>query len=443
MGSAEARVCAECGFRTPKWLGRCPECGAWGSLDRVRADAAPTVAPAETTPWPQIDPAGAERCSTGIVELDRVLGGGLMPGAVILLGGEPGIGKSTLLLQAASRFVETGASALYASAEESTAQLRSRGDRLGVRSERLRVTAESRVDSLLAAAEQLDPGLLIVDSIQTVHTQSTDAAAGSVVQVRESAARLAAFAKRRGVPVILVGHVTKDGGLAGPRVLEHLVDAVLQFDGDRHHEHRVLRAKKNRFGAIDEVGVFQMTDGGLLEVPDPSALWLAARPVGSPGSAIFASAEGSRALLIEVQALVGEPAPGPPRRYAAGFDVQRLSLLLAVLERRAGVALCSRDVFVNVTGGIEIEEPAADLAVLLALASSARGISLPIDSALFGEIGLTGEVRTVPRMEARVREATRVGFERVVGPRGGGGLTKPRVIEVDDLSAAITALLGP
>jgi len=358
--------------------------------------------------------------TTGIADLDRVLGGGLVPGAVILIGGEPGIGKSTLVLQAASAISEAGHAVLYVTGEESAAQLRLRGDRLGVRSASLGVLVATDVEAVCEAAERVRPSLLIVDSIQAVRCPDLPSVPGSVAQVREAATRFVAVAKASGVPVLLVGHVTKDGSLAGPRTLEHVVDTVAYFEGDRHHAHRILRTLKNRFGPTDEIAVFTMTERGLDAVLSPSEVFLAERLRGSPGSAVHAAIEGTRPMLVEIQALVGEPTHGTPRRTSLGVDPNRVAMILAVLNRRAGLEVSTRDVFVNVTGGLRVDEPGADLAVAAALASSERGQSLEDGWTLMGEIGLTGEIRGISRIETRLREASRLGFRSAIVPAGAG-----------------------
>lgn len=417
-------VCTQCDHRTRKWFGRCPECGEWDALaQRSETDspgrARSSVESTSASPYPEIATFEQPRSSSGIGELDRVLGGGLVHGAVVLVGGEPGIGKSTLLLQAASACAEGGRTVLYVSGEESLAQLRSRGDRLGVRSPRLLVAAETDVDGVLEVAGASRPSLVVVDSIQAVRCSGLESIPGSVSQVREAASRFVAWAKSTAIPVLLVGHVTKDGSIAGPRVLEHVVDTVLRFEGDRHHDHRLLRAHKNRFGPTDELGVFEMTENGLVEVTDPSRLLLAERSEGAPGSAVLAAVEGTRPLLVEIQALAGEPIQGSPRRTVLGVDSNRVALILAVLQRRIGLELGNRDVFVNVTGGISVLEPAADLAVALAVVSSALQKPLPPRLAAAGEIGLTGEIRAVSRMEIRLRETRRLGFESALTPASG------------------------
>jgi len=437
-------VCQQCGFASGKWHGRCPSCDAWDSL----VEEAPSTARGRTpavvaTPIPYPEVAGKElvRTSTGLPEFDRVLGGGLVPGGVVLVGGEPGVGKSTLLLQTASALADAGRTVLYASGEESPAQLRLRGGRLGVRSPRLLVLAETDVDAIAEAARRSRFDVLIVDSIQAVRCGELASVPGSVGQVRESAARLVTLAKSTGLPVVLVGHVTKDGSIAGPRALEHVVDTVIQFEGDRHHAHRILRALKNRFGPGDEIGVFAMGDSGLRGIDNPSEVFLAERAPGAPGSAVLAAIEGSRPLLVEVQALVGERANGTPRRVTLGVDAGRVAMILAVLARWAGFDLVGRDVFVNVAGGLETTEPAADLAVALAAASSLTGRALAERMTILGEIGLSGEIRGVARLDARLREASRLGFDTALVPQGAapGASSGLRLIPVLHLAEALEA----
>lgn len=438
--AASSWTCQQCGQRSGKWLGRCPGCDAWNSLVEEAAPRGRDPRPARAVaplPYPEIRASDAARASTGIPELDRVLGGGLVAGAVVLLGGEPGIGKSTLALQAAERLAQEGGKVLYVSGEESAAQLRLRGDRIGVRSPRLHVLAETDVDAVVEAARALGAGAIVVDSIQAVRCGDLESVPGSVGQVREAAQRFVGFAKACAVPVLLVGHVTKDGAIAGPRTLEHVVDTVLHFEGDRHHAHRLLRAHKNRFGAADEIGVFTMGDDGLRGVGNPSEIFLAERPRGAPGSAVLAAVEGTRPLLVEVQALVGEAAAGPPRRTALGIDGGRLALILAVLQRRAGVDLSGRDVFVNVAGGLTVDEPAADLAVATACASSLSGRPIPDRWTIVGEIGLSGEIRSVSRLDVRLKEAARLGFRTALVPASSAssapdGLTLAPVRHVAD-----------
>jgi DNA repair protein RadA/Sms len=429
MKAKNVFVCQECGSQSPKWLGRCPECGAWNSFVEERVGE-PATAPAGGNRYAGLVPGGSgaklyadvesetsARLPTGIGELDRVLGGGIVPGSMVLLGGEPGIGKSTLLLQAAANVARTLGPVLYSSGEESEHQVKSRGERLGVGRAPLYLLAETCLERILEELGRLRPALLIVDSIQTIFSMRMQSAPGSVGQVREAATQLLFAAKSQNVPIFVVGHVTKDGALAGPKALEHVVDTVLYFEGARHQSHRVVRAVKNRFGAVSELGVFEMTSEGLRQVPNPSELFLAERPVNTPGSAVHCSIEGSRPLLVEVQALVSASTFGNARRMASGIDQGRLSLLLAVLEKRAGLNLAGEDVFVNVAGGMSIDEPAADLSVAAAVASSLRNRVVGQATAVFGEIGLAGEVRGITQAGLRVREAAQLGFQRCVLPR--------------------------
>jgi DNA repair protein RadA/Sms len=433
-------VCQECGAQSPKWLGRCADCGAWNSLVEERsqgAEGAAAVAhryagtgqPGGARLYSEIDLEHHPRLTTGIVEFDRVLGGGVVPGSLVLLGGEPGIGKSTLLLQAAANMARTAGPVLYSSGEESEHQIKSRGERLAVGDAPLYLLAETCLERILEEIARIKPALVIVDSVQTVFSLKFQSAPGSIGQVREAATQLLFTAKGQNIPTFLVGHVTKDGSLAGPKALEHVVDTVLYFEGERHHSHRVVRAVKNRFGAVSELGVFEMTAAGLRAVPNPSKLFLAERPANAPGSAVMCSIEGSRPILVEVQALVSSSTYGTARRMASGLDQQRLSLLLAVLEKRAGLNLAGDDVFVNIAGGMTVDEPASDLGVLVAIASSVRNRVISPTTAVFGEIGLAGEVRGIAQAELRVREAAQMGFDRCVMPeanidpahRGEGG----------------------
>jgi len=418
-------VCQECGAQSPKWLGRCPDCSAWNSLVEERAEA-PALETAsrysmgpsgKATLYADVEASAAVRLSSGIDELDRVLGGGIVPGSMVLLGGEPGIGKSTLLLQAAANVARSIGPVLYSSGEESEHQVKSRGERLGVGRAPLYLLAETCLERILDEAARIRPALVVVDSIQTVFSLKLQSAPGSIGQVRESATQLLFSAKGQNVPTFLVGHVTKDGSLAGPKALEHVVDTVLYFEGERHHAHRVVRAVKNRFGAISELGVFEMTSGGLVGVPNPSQLFLAERPADTSGSAVLCCIEGSRPLLVEVQALVSSSTFGNARRMASGIDGSRLSLLLAVLEKRAGLNLAGEDVFVNIAGGLSIDEPAVDLSVAAAVASSLRNRPVAAATAVFGELGLAGEVRGATQAGLRVREAAQLGFRRCVLPR--------------------------
>ncbi len=450
-------TCTECGTQQPRWLGRCPGCGAWESLVEESAapeqplhgdllQQAPQFGAATPIPLAEVDPSAAPRIPTGIGELDRVLGGGLVPGSVLLLGGEPGIGKSTLCLQLAAQLQQGSGRVLYVTGEESPEQIRLRAERLGEIPGSVLVVSETRVERLAEPWREVRPSLVLIDSIQTMSTERVASAPGSVAQVRESAALLAATAKRHGTVLVLVGHVTKEGVIAGPRVLEHLVDAVLSFEGDRGHAFRLLRASKNRFGSTQEVGVFSMGDSGLAAVENPSELFLAERHAGAPGSVIVPVIEGSRPMLLEIQALVAPAGYGTGRRTCLGIDDARVALLLAVLDRRAGVDLLSCDVYVNVTGGVRIAEPAADLGVALALASSRLDLPVPSDVAACGEVGLGGEIRRVGRIPLRLREAARLGFERVLLP---AAMASPAVgaqgpsatgIAVADVAAAVAWL---
>ena len=408
-------------------MGRCAECGAWNALVEERVtEPAPAGAGAHRYAslgavgsaklYAEVETANALRLTTGIDEFDRVLGGGVVPGSLVLLGGEPGIGKSTLLLQAAGHFAREVGPVLYASGEESEHQIKSRGDRLGIGAAPLYLLSETCIERVLEEIARLRPALVVVDSIQTVFSIKFQSAPGSIGQVREAATQFLFAAKGQNIPTILVGHVTKDGSLAGPKVLEHVVDTVLYFEGERHHSHRVVRAVKNRFGAVSELGVFEMTGAGLRPVPNPSQLFLSERASGTPGSAVLCCVEGSRPILVEVQALVSTSTYGNARRMAIGIDQNRLSLLLAVLEKRAGLSLAGDDVYVNIAGGMSVDEPAADLSVAAAVASSVRNRGLAPATAVFGEIGLSGEIRGIPQAPLRIREAVQMGFTRIVLP---------------------------
>ncbi len=454
-------VCQKCGAQSPKWLGRCVECGAWSSLVEEHAERSSdggqtaatghryAVARSSSVAQLYADIAIEQhaRLSTGIGEFDRVLGGGVVPGSLVLLGGEPGIGKSTLLLQAAANMARTIGPVLYSSGEESEHQIKARGERLGVAEAPLYLLAETCLERILEEIARLKPSLVIVDSIQTVYSLKFQSAPGSIGQVREAATQLLFSTKAQNVPTFLVGHVTKDGSLAGPKALEHIVDTVLYFEGERHHSHRVVRAVKNRFGAVSELGVFEMTQAGLRPVPNPSKLFLAERPSNAPGSAVLCSVEGSRPILVEVQALVSSSSYGTARRMASGVDQQRLSLLLAVLEKRAGLNLMGDDVFVNIAGGMMVDEPASDLGVVAAIASSVRNRPVPATTALFGEVGLAGEIRGVTQAGLRVREASQMGFTRCLMPeanidpkdRPGGGC---ELVGVRTVGEALEQLLA-
>ena len=441
--------CDECGAQLPKWAGRCPECGAWNCIQEVPAQPAPPsragysgVETADILDLASIPPEQAVRRATGIGELDRVLGGGLVQGSVVLIGGDPGIGKSTLLLQA-SAALGRESSVLYVTGEESPQQVSLRAYRLGVPGKGVHLLAETQVERILQHLAHRPPRALILDSIQTLFTDRLESAPGSVSQVRESAAQIVRWAKGTGTAVFLVGHVTKEGALAGPRVLEHMVDTVLYFEGEPGSPYRLVRAVKNRFGAVNELGVFLMTDQGLKEVPNPSAIFLARHDQPVPGSMILVTREGTRPLMVEVQALVDESPLANPRRVALGLDPNRLSMLLAVLHRHGGVPLFDQDVFVNVVGGVRIQETAADLAVLLAVLSSYRDVPLDLQLAVFGELGLSGEIRPVPNGPDRLREAAKHGMKRVIAPKGNvpkGGIPGLEILEVQALREALEGL---
>ena len=427
---ASTHVCSHCGHASPKWFGQCPGCGEWNTLVE---EAAPPAAdgkrprsrarPVQPVLLSDVRAPAVERLATGIGELDRVLGGGLVPGSLVLLGGAPGIGKSTLTAMALGRLAAAGRRTLYVTGEESAAQVKLRAQRLGPDALRVPIVAETALDTVLATLEAEPPEVCVIDSVQTLHAAGLSGTAGSVGQVREVADRLARVAKQRDVAVVLVGHVTKEGALAGPRVLEHLVDCVLQFEGERERTYRTLRALKNRFGSTNDAGVFEMRGEGLVEVLDASARFVAAA-TRAPGSAVLAAMEGSRPLLVEVQALVSPSELVPPRRVCAGIDRNRLALVLAVLSRHAGVSTGTADVFVNVVGGVRVDEPGADLALALAVASAARGAPLggepagQTPPACFGELGLTGELRPVAHADRRLAEAARFGLEPVIEPEG-------------------------
>ncbi len=419
-------ACQACGFESSKWLGRCPDCGEWNSFVEERQEVAvpgkgrPSAASlgpaARPLPYALVDGAEAARSPSGIGEFDRVLGGGIVPGSMVLIGGEPGIGKSTLLLQVAHLLARHGGPVLYVSGEESERQIKLRGERLGIEGGALFLLGETSLERILEHVDELKPKALVVDSVQTVYSQKFPSAPGSISQVREVATQLLFIAKGRGVTTFLIGHVTKDGSLAGPKSLEHIVDTVLYFEGEKHLHHRIVRAVKNRFGAVSELGVFEMTGAGLVPVPNPSALFLAERREGSAGSAVVATLEGSRPMLVEIQALVSPSSFGTPRRMSLGIDPNRTSLLLAVLEKRVGLELLSDDVFVSIAGGLEVPEPAADLGVAAALASSFRNRPVAPGTVMFGEVGLAGEVRGVGQAGLRVREAQQMGFTRCLLP---------------------------
>ena len=445
--TANVYVCQSCGAVAAKWSGRCDACGAWNTLvEEARADTGPRSLDGGRGTRLTLEPlagatAEAPRHATGITEFDRVVGGGLVPGSALLVAGDPGIGKSTLLLQIAAGIAIGGASGAYITGEESVAQVRLRAARLSLAEVPVGLAAATAVRDIVATLDRPDPpALVVIDSIQTLYLDALDSAPGTVAQVRGAAQHLIRLAKRRGFVLVLIGHVTKEGMIAGPRVLEHMVDTVLHFEGERGHQFRILRAVKNRFGPTDEIGVFEMTEAGLAQVPNPSALFLADRDGDVSGAAVFAGMEGSRPVLVEIQALVAPSSLGTPRRAVVGWDANRLAMILAVLEARCGVAFAGADVYLNVAGGLRIAEPAADLAVAAALISSRNERPLPPETVVFGEIGLSGEVRPVARAEARLKEAAKLGFGRAVGPsrRGrGGGIPE---IQIDEIAHASSLL---
>ncbi len=447
-------VCQSCGGQTRKWLGQCPECQAWNSLveERFRPTAQPGTAATiisqirSTTPiaYDTIESQDDSRMTSGIDELDRVLGGGIVAGSLVLIGGAPGIGKSTIVIQMADQLGRQGLKVLYVSGEESERQIKMRGERLGLAAENLFLLPETNLQAILGEIDKLRPDLVIVDSIQTIYSERIESAPGSVSQVRDVAAQFMMFAKQTSTPVFLTGHVTKEGSIAGPKTLEHIVDTVLYFEGDRHHNHRIIRAAKNRFGAANEIGVFEMTNAGLIPVSNPSELFLQERPENATGSVVTVCMEGTRPMLVEVQALVSGGKFGTGRRMAQGFDHNRTSLLIAVMDKRLGFQLSADDVFINVAGGIEIDEPAADLGVIASIASSFRNIQVEPEIAVFGEVGLTGEVRGVLQAQARAREAQTLGFKKLILPESNKkGLEKllgMRVVGVKNLEQVMDEL---
>lgn len=441
-------ICSACGAESSKWAGQCGDCGEWNTLSeqlkpvvsKGRAGGYSGSAATVTT-LASIETEAAPRVSTGLTELDRVLGGGLVQGSVVLIGGDPGIGKSTILLQTLTHLAQSG-NALYVTGEESLSQVAMRGRRLELPLDRLCVMAETQVEAIIATAEREQPAVLVVDSIQTIYTEALQSAPGGVSQIRESAALLTRYAKRSGCALFLVGHVTKEGALAGPRVLEHMVDCVLYFEGESDSRFRLIRAVKNRFGAVNELGVFAMTDRGLREVANPSAIFLSRYDQPIPGSVVMVTRDGTRPLLVEVQALVDE-AFSHPRRVAVGLDQNRLAMLLAVLHRHGGISSQGQDVFVNVVGGVKVMETGSDLALILAVTSSLRGRALPAELVVFGELGLSGEVRPVPNGQERLREAAKHGFTRAIVPRGNAPkqpIEGLEIIAVGRLSEALDAI---
>ena len=448
-------VCQNCGSQSRKWTGQCSDCNEWNTMVEERYRAASNAAAAgggfasrltQVSPvaFSTIEPQDDARSSSGIEELDRVLGGGIVAGSLVLIGGAPGIGKSTVVIQMADHLGRDGSKVLYVSGEESERQIKMRGERLGLTADNLFLLPETNLQNIVAETEKLRPDVVIVDSIQTIFSEKIESAPGSVSQVREVAGEFMMFAKRTGTPVFLTGHVTKEGSIAGPKTLEHIVDTVLYFEGDRHHNHRIIRATKNRFGAANEIGVFEMTNTGLVPVGNPSELFLQERPEGASGSVVTVCMEGTRPMLVEVQALVSGNKSASGRRMAQGFDYNRTSLLIAVLEKRLGFQLAGDDVFVNVAGGLEIDEPAADLGVIAAIASSFRNLQIDPETAVFGEVGLTGEVRGVLQAQSRAREAQTLGFKKLIVPASNKvGLEKLlgiRVVGVKNLEEALEEL---
>jgi DNA repair protein RadA/Sms len=451
---ATVYVCQNCGHQERKWLGKCPSCNEWNTLAEekfrdygkanLRAVSAFALREVKPMIYGEIESQDEVRISCGIEEFDRVLGGGIVPGSLILIGGEPGIGKSTLVAQAADKLSAAGRKVLYISGEESERQIKMRGERLGLTAENLFLLPETNLENILSETDKLKPDVVIVDSIQTVFSMKVESAPGSVSQVRESAAQFLMLAKTTGIAVFLIGHVTKEGSLAGPKTLEHIVDTVLYFEGERHHNHRIIRAAKNRFGAANEIGIFEMTGKGLITVANPSEMFLQERPESVAGSAVTVTMEGTRPMLVEIQALVSSTKFGTGRRMTQGFDQNRVALLIAVLEKRLGFNLSQEDVFVNVAGGLELDEPSVDLGVIAAIASSYRNLVIDADTVVFGEVGLTGEVRGSMQAQVRAREAQALGFKRLILPASNKmGLEKLlglRVIGVKSVEEALDAL---
>ena len=437
--------CQKCGYQSPKWLGKCPDCSSWNTLvEEVvmggKIQAGEGGADSVPVPIGQVEGEAEDRFSCGMEELDRVLGGGVVAGSLVLIGGDPGMGKSTLMLQATDQLSQRKGKALYVSGEESARQTRMRGERLGTTAKELYILAENSLEKILGQVTRLKPSVLVVDSIQTVFTRTLESAPGTVSQVRETAGKLMLLAKGSGIPVFLIGHVTKDGSIAGPRVLEHMVDTVLYFEGDSGHPYRILRAIKNRYGSTNEIGVFEMGEKGLSQVGNPSELFLSERPLGVSGSVVAATIEGSRPLLVELQALVTSSSYGVPRRTTIGVDHNRLALLVAVLEKKVGLVMTGQDIFLNVVGGVKLAEPAADLAMVAAVASSHLDRSIAPHTMVVGEVGLAGEVRAVTQPEIRVREAAKLGFSRCILPAGSLKHVRVRGVELIGVASVADAL---
>jgi DNA repair protein RadA/Sms len=449
-------VCQECGYESPKWMGKCPGCGSWNTfVEEIEAPVSSRrltfatgvqTEAAKPRPITDVETKNEARIETRYQELNRVLGGGIVNGSLVLIGGDPGIGKSTLLLQVSSQLAESSYDVLYISGEESPKQIKLRADRLHLGNGNLYVYSETDLQRIVQYIENMNPSFVVIDSIQTIYLPEVTSAPGSVSQVRECTAELMKLAKTKGIPIFIVGHVTKEGNIAGPRLLEHMVDAVLYFEGERHHTYRILRAVKNRFGSTNEMGIFEMKELGLQEVLNPSEIFLEERPVGVAGSTVVASMEGTRPVLVEIQALISPTSFGNPRRMATGIDHNRVSLIMAVLEKRAGLLLQNQDAYLKVAGGMKLDEPAIDLAVALSIASSFRDKPTSPSDAVIGEVGLTGEVRRVSRIEQRVQEAAKLGFQRVIIPRKNlGGWTIPdgiEVVGVSNIGEALRYALG-
>jgi DNA repair protein RadA/Sms len=441
-------VCQNCGHSTAKWLGKCPECGEWNSLVEEKSIPARRsgfkLRNISAVPFTEIESQDDVRIHSGVTEFDRVLGGGIVPGTLVLIGGDPGIGKSTLLLQVADKLSAAGSLVLYISGEESERQIKLRGERLAVEARNIFILPETNLENIINEIERLKPGAIIVDSIQTVFSSVIESAPGSVSQVREVAHQFLLLAKNRGIPIFLIGHITKEGSIAGPKILEHIVDTVLYFEGERHHNHRIVRAVKNRFGAANEVGVFEMTGTGLMPVANPSQMFLQERPHNVAGSIVTACMEGTRPLLVEIQALVSGTKYGTGRRMTQGLDQNRVALLIAMLEKRSGLQLTGDDVFVNIAGGLEVDEPAVDLGVVTAIVSSFKNLTVDPHTAVFGEIGLTGEVRGAMQASVRAREAQALGFKKIVLPAsnvpGLERLLGVRVVGVKSVDDALNEL---
>ncbi|MEN2769139.1 DNA repair protein RadA [Ornithinibacillus xuwenensis] len=443
-------VCQDCGYETAKWMGKCPGCHNWNTLvEEIEITGKPNrhtfsgVSSAGSKPEKitSIESQQEPRITTNLKELNRVLGGGIVPGSLVLIGGDPGIGKSTLLLQVSSQLAEKQHPVLYISGEESTRQTKLRADRLGVNSDLLYVLSETNLLNIANHIEQLNPSLVVIDSIQTIYREEVSSAPGSVSQVRECTSELMRIAKTTGVPIFIVGHVTKEGAIAGPRLLEHMVDAVLYFEGERHHTYRILRGVKNRFGSTNEMGIFEMKEEGLREVMNPSEIFLEERSQGAAGSTVVASMEGTRPVLVEIQALISPSSFGNPRRMATGIDHNRVPLLMAVLEKRVGLMLQNQDAYIKVAGGVKLDEPAIDLAIAISITSSFRDLPTRPDDIFIGEVGLTGEIRRVSRIEQRVQEAAKLGFKRVICPQNNlDGWTTPNNIQVIGVKSVQEAL---